>query len=53
MAHIGQVVRAVSAVEIAFQAELQRRSLDPMLAAGAGAYEIGCRTTEDLVKEAI
>jgi hypothetical protein len=53
MAHIGQVVGAVSAEEIAFQAELQRRSLDPMLAAGAGVYEIGCRTTEDLVKEAI
>ena len=53
MAHAGQVVGAISAVEIAFHAELQRRSLDPMLAAGVGAYEIGCRTTEDLVKEAI
>ena len=53
MAHVGQVVGAISAVEIAFRAELQRRSLDPMLAAGVGAYEIGCRTTEDLVKEAI
>ena len=53
MARVGLVVGAIAGVEIAFHEELQRRSLDPMLAAGVGAYEIGCRTTEDLVKEAI
>jgi hypothetical protein len=53
MAHMGQVVGAVTAVEIAFQAERQRRSQSPALAAGLGAYEMGCRSTQDLVLEAV
>ena len=53
MAHMGQVVGAVTAVEIAFQAERQRRSQSPALAAGLGAYEMGCRSTQDLVREAV
>jgi hypothetical protein len=53
MTHMGQVVGAVSAAEIAFQAERQRRSQIPALSAGLGAYEMGCRSTQDLVREAI
>ena len=53
MAQIGHVVGAVSAAEIAFQAELNRRSSVPALAAENFNYQSGSRRLQVLIEEIV
>ena len=53
MAQVGHVVGAVSAVEIAFQAELNRRSSVPALAAENFNYQNGSRRLQVLTEEIV
>ena len=53
MAQIGHVVGAVSAAEIAFQAELNRRSSVPALAAENFNYQNGSRRLQVLTEEIV
>jgi hypothetical protein len=53
MAHVGLAAMAVSSVEIAFQAELHRRSLIPALAAENISYRSGSRSLAVLIEDIV